>query len=484
MVLKVSRKPNRFYPDPERVISRYFLPGGPARAAKIVNRILKMSDEEIHENLTRILMSFSDRHRSISKTFEQHFLKSLIDIDFDPGDISLECKLLIGAYFTMEYSIESAAFFNPSIVEDPNQKNLDPGEKRVILSFRATGEGHISSIVFRHGIIDINGNLVVNPARKMVEMPQRVKRHVYKKDLFITKLKEMKIEKEIIELVMSKLNEEFFYGELIGTIQELLADPDIKTTNKNTIKTVQWLLNSHYEMSFSLDTNLSERVIFPVSYSESNGIEDARFVRFVDDDGEVTFCAPYTAYNGHTILPKLLETKDFYNFKVSPINGEHAQNKGMALFPRKINGKYAMLARIDGESNYIMFSDNIHLWDEAILIQEPEFPWEFIQIGNCGSPIETEKGWIVLTHGVGPMRTYSLGVTLLDIDDPSKVIGHLKEPLLVPNEEEREGYVPNVVYSCGAMKHNEDLIIPYALSDYASSVITVPINDLLEELLA
>jgi len=483
MSIYVNRKSNRFYPDPERVIARYFMPGGVERAKGIIEKVLKLSDSEIHEFLTQILMSFTARHRNISKIFEHHFTNVMIDVDFNPENISLERKLLIGSYFTMEYSIESAAFFNPSIIEDPDQSNLDPGEKRVILSFRATGEGHISSIVFRRGILDAKNNLIVNPARKLVEMPDKVKRHLYKKKQFESKLKEMKIEKDIVGLVLDPLGDEFLYGELLGSIQAQMQKTNIGYSRKQVIKNIQWLANSHYEMAFSLDTALSERVIFPVSYSESNGIEDARFVRFIDDDGEVTYYATYTAYNGYTILPKLLETKDFYSFRVSPINGEHAQNKGMALFPRKINGKYAMLGRIDGINNYIMYSDNKHLWDNPELIQEPKYPWEFIQIGNSGSPIETELGWVVLTHGVGPMRRYCLGITLLDLDNPSKVIGRLKEPLLVPNDEEREGYVPNVVYSCGAMIHNDELIIPYALSDYASSVVTVSVHELMKNIM-
>jgi predicted GH43/DUF377 family glycosyl hydrolase len=243
-----------------------------------------------------------------------------------------------------------------------------------------------------------------------------------------------------------------------------------------------WLASSHYELEFSLDTNISERVIFPVSSNENNGIEDARFVKFTDDNQEVMYYATYTAYDGTTILPKLLNTKDFYHFRVLPLHGEIAQNKGMAMFPRKIKGKYAMLCRLDGFNNYLAYSDNVTVWREAKLLQQPKFPWEFIQIGNCGSPIETHEGWLVITHGVGPMREYVLGASLFDLDRPEKEIGRLSSPLLVPNNEEREGYVPNVVYSCGSMIHNEDLIIPYAKSDYASTYATVHLNELLDEL--
>jgi predicted GH43/DUF377 family glycosyl hydrolase len=243
-----------------------------------------------------------------------------------------------------------------------------------------------------------------------------------------------------------------------------------------------WLASSHYELQFSLDTNISERVIFPVSINEKNGIEDARFVKFTDENNKIKYYATYTAYDGVTILPKLLETEDFYHFKIMPLHGEIAQNKGMALFPRKVNGKYAMLCRLDGFNNYIAFSDNITVWREAKILQRPKYSWELIQIGNCGSPIETDEGWLVITHGVGPMREYVLGAALFDLNNPEVEIGRSKTPLLIPNTEEREGYVPNVVYSCGSIVHNEDLIIPYAMSDYSSTYASVNLKELLNEL--
>jgi len=283
-------------------------------------------------------------------------------------------------------------------------------------------------------------------------------------------------------MVMNRLDDHFTYGELQASIKESLEKNDLDSTQRKVIKDCNWLANSHYEITFSLDTALSERVIYPISDSEKNGIEDARFVRFIDDDGSVTYYATYTAFSDFTILPKLIETSDFYHFKIMPINGEYAQNKGLALFPKKINGKYAMMSRIDGVNNYIMFSDDIHYWQDAFKIQEPRYPWQFIQIGNCGSPIETEKGWILLTHGVGPMRRYCLGATLLDLKDPTRVLGQTGEPLMRPNDEEREGYVPNVVYSCGAMINNNELIIPYAMADYASTFATVSLDELFEKM--
>jgi len=406
----------------------------------------------------------------------------IAQLGIDPEIISQDKKLLTGSYFTMEFSIESSAFFNPSIVEDPDQTALGEGEKRVIVSFRATGEGHISSIVFRSGVIDKNNNLAFKSPGNLLDIPEAVKKHIYEKRSFMEKLSEMDVHMDLIGLVMDRLGDRFTYEELRDGVNKTIEKEDLNPIQKKVIKDFNWLAKSYYEITFSRDTALSERVIFPISEAESNGIEDARFVKFTDDNGAITYYATYTAYNGFTILPKLVETRDFYHFKVMPLYGEHAKNKGMALFPKKINNKYAMVSRVDGVNNYIMLSDDIHYWQDAQKIQEPKYSWQFVQIGNCGSPIETERGWILLTHGVGPMRSYSLGVTLLDLNDPSKVLGQTSEPLLKPNDEEREGYVPNVVYTCGAIIHNNELIIPYAMADYASLFATVSLDELFAKL--
>jgi predicted GH43/DUF377 family glycosyl hydrolase/CheY-like chemotaxis protein len=434
----------------------------------------------------QVLRNFSNRHRNITRVFEKNFenVKEVVrGLGIDPDTLDIDKKLIIGAYFTMEFSIEAAAFFNPSIIVDPYQGDLLTGQKRIIASFRATGEGHISSLVFRSGIIDENNNLTFKPARGLVDVPEVVTRYVYSKKAFLSKLKEMKIKKDVIDSVMRQLGNTFLYGELLAAINKVLKIEDLSFTRKKVIQAIKWLASSHYEVMFSLDTAISERVLFPISHSESNGIEDARFVRFSDDDGSITYYATYTAYDGYSILPKLIETKDFYHFKVEPIHGEYTQHKGMALFPRKINGKYAMLSRIDGVNNYVMYSDNINLRLKAHKVQEPIYPWELVQIGNAGSPIETEFGWLVLTHGVGPIRTYCLGASLLDLENPTIVLGRLKEPLLTANEEEREGYVPNVVYSCGSLVHNGELIIPYGMSDYAASFASVSLDELVKQLL-
>jgi len=485
MPVTVKRKDVQFQPDASRVIAR-FLYTTEERSINLINRILALSEKQQQEILTQVLRDYSKRHRSISRIFEKNFnrLQHLFNkLNIDPLQLSVVQRGLIGAYFTMEYSIEAAAFFNPSMVEDPDQSELAAGEKRVIISFRATGEGHISSVVFRSGIIDANNNIAIDPPGKMLESPEHVKNHTYHKTSFLRKLDEMQAyNKQVYQVMMNKLTDTFTYEELKRYVEE--TRPMIKDDMQGHImlNEMMWLASSHYEMDFSVDTAISERVIFPIADTEMKGIEDARFVRFTAEDGEVTYYATYTAYDGITILPKLLLTKDFYHFKVMPVHGEVAQNKGMALFPRKINGKYAMLCRLDGVNNYISFSDNINVWREASLLQTPKYPWELLQMGNCGSPIETPEGWLVITHGVGPVREYVLGVSLLDLENPAIEISRLSTPLLMANDKERNGYVPNVVYSCGSMIHEGSLIIPYAMSDYASTYGTVDLAELLAEL--
>jgi predicted GH43/DUF377 family glycosyl hydrolase len=485
MPINVTRKDVQFQPDASRVIARFFYTTE-ARSRDLITRVMSLTEKQQQENLTQVLRDYSKRHRSISRIFEKHYKKLaplFNHLNIDEHGLSPAQKVLMGAYFTMEYSIESAAFFNPSIVEDPDQSETGDGEKRVILSFRATGEGHISSVVFRSGIIDSSNNIHIEPIGKMLESPEHVKNHTYHKTSFLRKLEEMQSWNNMAYSVMiNKLTDTFTYEELKRYVEETRAVVPDDLQSHTLLNEIMWLASSHYEMHFSVDTAISERVIFPIADTEMKGIEDARFVRFTGDDGEVTYYATYTAYDGISILPKLLLTKDFYHFKIMPVHGEVAQNKGMALFPRKINGKFAMLCRIDGVNNYISFSENINVWRHASLLQTPKYPWEFVQMGNCGSPIETPEGWLVITHGVGPVREYVLGVSLLDLEHPEKEIGRLSTPLLVPNVKEREGYVPNVVYSCGSMVHDDNLIIPYAMSDYASSYATVNLTELLAEL--
>ncbi|NNG00560.1 MAG: glycosidase [Desulfobacteraceae bacterium] len=476
---KVIRKANKIMGDSSRVIARFHHPGERPRIARIIQRVLNLPDTTAEKLLARIMADFSGRHDDIGHIFERHLneVKEHLPGNATVSDVK---KALIGAYFTKEYSIESAALFNPSIVPHPDQRHLKKGSLRFIMSLRATGEGHISSIVFRSGVLDHRNTFLFDPISDFVETPDLQPDPIYKRNPFRRKLKEMGAGNEVTDSILARLPEDFTYNEMIEKIVLLRAKPKFSITiQERTFEILCWLADSNYEVSFHADHRISERVIFPVSKNESRGIEDARFVQFYDDNGEIDYYATYTAYNGVTILPQLIKTKDFITFNIVTLNGKAVQNKGMALFPRKINGRFAMLSRQDGENNHIMSSDNIHFWQKSKIIQEPEHPWEFIQIGNCGSPLETNEGWIVLTHGVGPMRQYCIGAILLDLEDPTKIIARLNEPLLAPHEKEREGYVPNVVYSCGAIIHNNELVIPYAMSDINSGIATVTVKELL-----
>jgi len=485
MRLHIERKPVKVYPDTKRVIARFFF-NGEERALEVIRKVLEFSDEKVFSLISPILQEYSKRHRNITKILNRHckkLKKQFVALGTELEDLDPYMRLLIGAYFTHEYSIESAAFFNPSIVDDPDQTDLVEGEKRVIISFRAVGEGHISSIVFRRALIDIKNNIHVLPSGNYVDEAEVIKNAIYVKKLFFKKAVYAQIDPDIIQEVESKLDDKFEYTSLSNTIK------DLKNLHKGDLNRlteydkVLWLSDTYHTISFSKDTDISDRVIFPISEFERKGIEDARFVKFIKDDGKVLYYATYTAFDGTIIIPKLVQTEDFYEFKVIPLYGDGAQNKNLALFPRKINDKYVMMSRIDGYNNYLMFSDKVNLWENPILIKQPRYCWELVQIGNCGSPIETEKGWLVITHGVGPMRRYCIGISLLDLENPVKEIGHLVEPLIIPNNDEREGYVPNVVYSCGSIISNGELIIPYGLSDYCSSFATVNLELLLNKLL-
>jgi predicted GH43/DUF377 family glycosyl hydrolase len=468
-------------PDKRLVITRPFRPAGESHTRNIIGRLLALPEAEVKDLLKRTLKEFSHRHKDIQTTLLKNFQRIARYLK-DPAALSEERMLLLGCCFTMEYSIESAALFNPSLVVYPKQNHLKAGQTRVIFSFRATGEGHISSIVFRSAVVDRDNSIFMEPVSPFLGTPEIVLNATYDRELFKAKLEELGQLSEAAKAVCRDLPDAFTPDDLGRAIEKARGALPPAELDEAAAR-LRWLAESNYELSFAPDHLISERVIFPVSQNESNGVEDARFVRFVDDDGRVTYYATYTAYNGHRVLPQLIETRDFHHFKVSTLNGPQARNKGMALFPRKINGLYAMITRSDGENLYLSYSDNIHFWFEGVKIEAPQAPWELLQIGNCGSPLETDQGWLLLTHGVGPMRKYCIGVSLLDPKDPSRVIGRLSEPLLSPREEERAGYVPNVVYSCGSLILNGELIIPYAISDSESHVASIPVAELLEKLL-
>jgi predicted GH43/DUF377 family glycosyl hydrolase len=421
-----NRQALHLSPDPARVVVRPFKPAteprdlnptDKTRANHIVDRVLQLDPATVASQLTDVLENFLGRHRNLLQTFEERAA------EMEPAfcahtPFTQDQRRLVGAYFLHEYSFEAAALFNPSIVSHPDQSGVPAGARRFILSLRATGEGHISSLTFRSGVIQADGNVTVDPPARLAAVPKT---------------------------------------------RNLSAD------------------GNRVELVFNPDEDISERVIFPVLPSQSNGIEDARFVEFVDA-GERTYYATYTAYTGRAIRSELLETRDFVTFRMAALNGSAAHNKGMALFPRKIAGKYAMIARQDNENLYLIYSDDLYTWNGGQAILRPQFPWEFVQIGNCGSPIELDEGWLLLTHGVGPVRRYSIGAVLLDKVDPSKVLARSREPLVRPEPSNREGYVPNVVYTCGGMRHGERVILPYAISDTFSSVATMKIAALVESL--
>ena len=424
----VNRRALYLRPDPARVIVRPFKPAteprdlnptDKTRANHIVERVLNLDPQAAAGQLADVLENFQGRHRNLLETFERR-ADEMEEALLAHCTFSEVQRQLIGAYFLHEYSFEASALFNPSIVPHPDQSGIPKGSLRFILSLRAVGEGHVSSLTFRAGAIAADGSITVDPTARLATSPR---------------------------------------------ITHRTAGP----------------IGDEVEIVFEPAPDISERVIFPVTESQSNGIEDARFVQF-SDGGRTTYYATYTAYKGTAIRSELIETTDFLSFRMTPLQGAAARNKGMALFPRKIDGRYAMIARQDNENLYLVYSDDLYRWEGGQAILKPQFPWEFVQIGNCGSPVELEEGWLMLTHGVGPVRKYSIGAALLDKRDPSRVLARSSEPLLRPEPSEREGYVPNVVYTCGAMTHNDQLILPYAVSDTYSNFATIQISALMRSM--
>jgi len=471
-------------PESSRVIVRPFIPSSTHNITTVIGRALAISEEEASRDLAAMLKEFDARHLDIESPLLANFERVLPHV-FTQRPLTRTRKLLIGALFSGEYALESAALFNPSIVAHPDQEGVPDGSLRFIMSLRATGEGHISSIEFRTGLISRSAEIQLDPVSRYVNMPEINPNPKYKKRLFIVKLHEMGFENGASAAVMDSLDDSFTRSDLNRSVARVRRETQPITQGlTNTLLCIQWLADSNYEMNFSPKLAMSERIIFPVSPNETNGIEDARFVRHVDDDGTVMYYATYTAYNGHAILPQLIETQDFLHFRVLTLNGSAVQNKGMALFPRRIDGNYAMLSRQDDENLFIMFSDNPHYWSDPKLLLRPAEMWESVKIGNCGSPIETEAGWLVITHGVGPMRKYCIGAALLDLNDPTKVLGRLSQPLLEPEGIGREGYVPNVVYSCGSLLHGRELILPFAMSDKNTAIASVSVDALIEALRA
>jgi predicted GH43/DUF377 family glycosyl hydrolase len=482
----VTRNPQRLAANPGRVISRLFVPGQEgfelqeSRAGVVLSRILALTDDDVQSALDDVLTRFDGRHRHLEATFRRH-AHELAD-RLDPArHVSDARRLLLGAAFTSEYAIEGAALCNPSIVAHPDQSDMAPDSLRFVMSVRGIGEGHKSSIGFRTGVVDAKGQPTIDePAPYAVT--GRVVGALLDAAVFRIELGRIDNVGQAAAYVFEALGDRFTRSDLDERLDKLGAHLSTRGQAQYTIDLIRTIADRSYAVEFPSETSLSERVLWPAMEAEQAGMEDARWVRFVDDDGTVTYYATYTAYSGSHISQQLLETTDFQNFTSGPLVGRAAANKGLALFPRRIDGRYAAMSRSDRETNTLALADHLSVWPSASPCQQPTATWEVLQLGNCGPPIETDDGWLVLTHGVGPMRTYSIGAILLDIDDPTRVLGRLGRPLLSPAPDEQNGYVPNVVYSCGALVHADTLVIPYGIGDSAIGLATAPLAQLLTEL--
>jgi predicted GH43/DUF377 family glycosyl hydrolase len=486
--LMLTHTPGILRPDPGRVVARLFIPGdeelihGQSRVNPVIERILALDETEAAAALDDTFALFGDRHDDLPSILEEHFdvVAHRLGATVDPPKA---VRLLIGAYFTQEYSLESAALFNPSIVAHPDQNGMAVGELRVVLSLRAVGEGHRSSIEFRTGIVGPGGQLHLDQPSGHLTVGQRVESH-YDRRQFHRALAELGDDGDDAGLVVDSLPERFTRIELEDSLSTLHGRRLSRHTADRTIGHLRSIAAGNYGVAYPADSALDQRVLFPRAPSESNGMEDARFVRFTDDDGTISYRATYTAYDGQRVTPQLLSTKDFRRFQIAQLTGVAATNKGMALFPRPVGGRRLALSRWDRENISVASSIDGYVWDQPTAIAAPRRAWELIQLGNCGSPIETTEGWLVLTHGVGPMRRYAIGAMLLDIDDPTRVRGRLAEPLIEPTEAERDGYVPNVAYTCGALVHRDRLVVPYGSADSAVGVAVIDLPQLLSHLLS
>jgi len=481
----VSRKRLRLDRDASRVIVKMFMPGeyppeNESRAGAVIDRVLRLSETDVDAAYGRTLDGFANRHRRLEGTFLEHF--EAVDHRIEAGtEVSEHRKHLIGAHFTHEYSIEGAALTNPSMVAHPDQSGLEPGELRFLMSARAIGEGHLSCIEFRTGVVGRNGELRVDQPVPFAGVGQ-LRASMYERSLLEAAFGDHKGDDEVLAYLLHYLPERFTGAELEIRLGELHPQLLVLEKTYRTIARIHWFMACQYRLEFPKDSDVSERVLWPVSPTERRGMEDARFVQFTDASGIEGYRATYTAYDGSSTTSQLIETDDFLTFQITQLFGAAVGNKGLALFPRLVNGTHMALSRWDRETTSIATSKDGRVWVDPQPVQVPERDWELMQIGNCGSPIETPEGWLVLTHGVGPMRVYAIGAILLDLENPYRVIGSLDEPLLIASPELRNGYVPNVVYSCGALKHGETLVIPYGFGDMGIEFATVSIPGLLKRL--
>ena len=474
------RSEMRIRADASRVLLRLFIPGqelvggSESRATKTVERILALDEADVDAVLTELLERFSERHEDLASVFSMNAQRVA---DYVNAPITANHWLLLGAAFTHEFSLEGAAICNPSLVEHPDQTDVTPGNLRVVLSYRSIGEGHQSAICFRTGEIDAHGTMKFEEPHAFPAMGA-ISSGLLDRNTYHALLRDLGLDGETATSVLNNLSKRFSEEELDAAIAKLETQSDTRLNVIATAGILRLIAACFYVATFEESIDLSRRVLWPSTPTERQGMEDARFVRF-EDSGAAKYVASYTAYDGHAVSQQLLETDDFLTFASSPLAGRGARNKGLAVFPRKIGGRFVALSRHDRESNAIAFSNDLHQWSDVSNTQNPTQAWEILQLGNCGSPIELAEGWLVITHGVGPMRTYGIGALLLDLEDPTKVIAQLPRPLLLPNDEERDGYVPNVVYSCGSLVHNGTLFMPYGIADQSISYVTVKVADLL-----
>lgn len=483
----VTRHGTRFGPDPGRVITKLFVPGEEtpetrSRAAALIGRVLALPENDVADVLAGVLAGFSGRHRDFTATLERN-ASIMSHRIVAPDALSPQRRLLLGAYFTHEYSVEAAALCNPSLVPHPRQAALAPGELRVVLSLRGIGEGHMSSIGFATGVLGPGPRARWHPRTGPVSTGER-ELDSWERTWFRAALVHDGCDNEITATVLSTLPERFGQQDLDGQLAALHPRLRERAGAETTVRRIRELAAASYTVRFPDGIDLAQRVLWPTSSTESHGMEDARFVRCTALDGTTSYRATYTAYDGTSVAPQLLESADLNTFHAVPLTGQAARNKGMALFPRLVGGKHLALCRGDGETMSLATSSDGRTWADEVPLHGPRAPWELLQVGNCGSPLETPQGWLVLSHGVGPMRTYAIGVLLLDLVDPARVLATLPEPLLVPDAGERDGYVPNVVYSCGGIIHDGTLWLPYGSSDARVAVATVSVDALLARLTA
>jgi len=478
----VTREGPRLAPDSGRVVARLFvpgeeLPGHHSRATTVLQRVQELSDAEVAAALADLHTRFARRHRDVHDIFLRHY--GLMAHRLGGETPSRARRLLIGAYFTSEYAVEGAALTNPSMVPHPDQTGLGAGEQRFVMSVRSVGEGHLSSIEFRTGTVDGEGQVRVDDPGRYLDMGQ-VGPPTFDQASFRALVVDQRADDETASFILDGLGDPFRKTELDAAIAGVHSRLVRRRQARETIERLERIALDSYEVTFPPEGRISERVLQPSGPSESHGMEDARFTRLVDDGGVVRYCATYTAYDGWHVAPQLVETADFLTFRVTQLNGPAAKNKGLALFPRKVAGQYLALSRYDRERSSITSSHDLRCWTDAVTLDTPLRPWELIQTGNCGPPLETERGWLVLTHGVGAMRTYGLGAMLLDLDDPRKVLATTDLPILSADEDEQDGYVPNVVYSCGGMLHGDTVVLPYGFGDKQISFAVIDLAGLYE----